>query len=682
MHICTRYRRSFLFFNRKSDTMIRTAYCKDKYLLELAKAYPNRRAVTSEIINLNAILNLPKGTEHFLSDLHGESEAYMHIRQNASGVIRRKVDALFSKTVTARERAELATLIYYPLEKLDELRETVGDLEDWYKITLMRLLEICRLLSSKYTRSKVLKRLNKTARGYDYIINELLNNEYDVINKEKYYDNIFNTIISIGSAEEFIVAVCSAIKSLVIDHLHIVGDIYDRGPRADIIMDELMKEHSLDIQWGNHDILWMGAAAGSRTCIATVLNNSITYKNLDVIEIGYGISLRPLSQFANEVYKNSNISNYMPKGNDEGDILARDDDQLIARMHKAISIIQFKLEGQTIKRNPNFDMNDRLLLDKIDYQNGTVCINGIEYQLKDCDFPTVQRDNPYELSTAEKEIMQYLKNAFLRSEKLQRHIHFLFEKGEMYTLFNRNLLFHSSIPLEEDGSFMMLTAAQGKSGKALMDYCDRVARQGYFSKEGTEERSIGKDFLWFLWCGKNSPLCAKEKIATFERLLVDDTSTWDEPKNAYYNCWKDETIAQRILEEFSLGGEGSHIINGHIPIRRNKGENPIKANGKVIVIDGGFCKAYQPTTGVAGYTLIYSAEGIRISAHEPYAGKRNAIRNNQDIISDTVVFEPSADKICVRDTDVGIRMKEKIEDLKLLLAEYERGAIKETNIRR
>ncbi len=654
---------------------------KNKYLLALAKDYPNRRAVTSEIINLNAIMNLPKGTEHFLSDLHGEHEAYMHIRRNASGVIRRKVDALFSKTVTARERAELATLIYYPIEKLDELRTTVDDLDEWYKITLMRLLEICRLVSSKYTRSKVLKHLKKTAHGYDYIINELLNNDYDVTNKERYYENIYNTIINIGSAEEIIIAVCSAIKSLVIDHLHIVGDIFDRGPRADIIMDELMKEHSLDIQWGNHDVLWMGAAAGSRTCIATVLNNSITYKNLDVIEIGYGISLRPLSQFANEVYRKTGISNYMPRGTDEGDLLSRDDDRLIARMHKAICIIQFKLEGQAIQRNPAFNMKDRLLLDKINFETGTVCIEGKEYPLKDCDFPTVQKDDPYALSSAEEEIMQYLKTAFMRSEKLQRHVRFLYEKGEMYTVFNRNLLFHGCIPLEEDGTFMALAAAQGRSGKALMDFCDRIARQGYFSKEGTDERRLGKDFLWYLWCGKDSPLCSRKKMTTFERLLIDDSSAWNEPKNAYYMCWNDETIAQRILEEFSLGGEGSHIINGHIPVRQNKGEDPIKANGKVIVIDGGFCKAYQPTTGIAGYTLIYNAEGIRISAHEPYAGRQNAIRKNQDIISDTVVFEPSADKICVRDTDVGKRVQEKIEDLTLLLSEYERGSIKEADMR-
>ena len=651
---------------------------ENKYLLELARIYPNRHAVTSEIINLNAILNLPKGTEHFLSDIHGEHEAYMHIRRNASGVIRRKVDALFSKTVTASERAELATLIYYPEEKLDELRLTVTDLDDWYKITLIRLLEVCRLVSSKYTRSKVMKHLKKTARGYDYIINELLNNDYDVVNKEKYYDNIYKTIINIGGADEFIIAVCSAIKSLVIDHLHIVGDIYDRGPRADIIVDELMKEHSLDIQWGNHDVLWMGAAAGSRTCIATVLNNSITYKNLDVIEIGYGISLRPLSQFADDVYRESDISIYMPRGSGDGDTLSYDDDRMVARMHKAISIIQFKLEGQTIRRNPGFCMEDRLLLNKIDFEKNIVCIGNKDYPLKDHGFPTVQMDDPYALSSREEEVMQYLKNAFMRSEKLQRHTHFLFEKGEMYTVYNRNLLFHGCIPLEDDGAFMPLPAAEGRSGKALMDYCDRIARQGYFSKEGTEARRRGKDFLWFLWCGKHSPLCARQKIATFERLLVDDESTWEEPKNAYYHCWNDPTIAQHILKEFSLGGEGSHIINGHIPIREKKGESPIKANGKVIVIDGGFCKAYQPTTGIAGYTLIYNAEGMRISAHEPFVGIQNAIQNNQDILSDTVVFEPSTEKIYVYDTDIGRNIREKINDLQILLQEYERGTIKES----
>jgi len=650
---------------------------ESKYMNELAKSYPNRSSALSEIINLNAILNLPKGTEHFMSDLHGEHEAFSHIRRNASGVIRRKVDILFEKSLTRSERAELSTLIYYPEEKLDSNIFEAEEKNDWYKITLRRLLEICRLVSSKYTRSKVRKHLARTASGYDYIIDELLNNDYDAVNKGHYYDNILNTIISIGSAEEFIIALCSAIKSMVIDHLHIVGDVFDRGARADLIMDQLMKEKSIDIQWGNHDVLWMGAAAGSRVCIATVLNNSITYKNLDVIEIGYGISLRPLSLFANDVYANSDVSNYMPKGNSDGDIFIEDDDSLVARMHKAICIIQFKLEGQTILRNPDYNMEHRLLLDKIDWDKGTVKINQKEYPLKEKDFPTVNKERPYELTDGEWELMQYLKNAFMRSEKLQNHIKFLFEKGEIYTIFNKNLLFHGCIPLNDDGSFMSFPVADGKSGRAFMDFCDRTARKGFFSREGSEARQLGKDFLWFLWCGKDSPLCARKKIATFERLIIDAPETWDEPKNAYYQCWNDEGIVQKILEEFSLGGEHSHIINGHVPVQYKKGEDPIKAKGKLILIDGGFCRAYQQTTGIAGYTLIYNADGMRISAHEPFRGVQNAINNNADILSETVIFEQAADKIRVKNTDTGAAISEKISDLTRLLECYETGSIKE-----
>ena len=649
----------------------------DKYLLELAKSYPSRSSVLSEIINLNAILNLPKGTEHFMSDIHGEHEAYQHIRRNASGVIRKKVDALFGKSITAKERAELATLIYYPEEKLDGIKERVTDIEDWYSITLERLLALCRFVSSKYTRSKVNKCLEKVAGGFDHVIDELLNNGNEEKNKISYYDSLIKAVIDIGAAEQLIVAICSAIKSLVIDHLHIVGDIFDRGARADIIVDELMKEASLDIQWGNHDVLWMGAAAGSRTCIATVLNNSITYKNLDVVEIGYGISLRPLSLFASEQYKDSDVSHYMPKGDTHGDFLKQDDDILIARMHKAISIIQFKLEGQTILRNPAFGMEDRLLLDKIDFDKKTVMIEGKEYLLRDSDFPTVDRENPYRLTDAEARVMHYLKNAFMRSEKLHRHVAFLFEKGEMYTILNKNLLFHGCIPLDKNGEFIKFDCAGGLSGRAFMDWCDRVARQGFFAKDGTPERQYGKDFLWFLWCGKNSPLCAREKITTFERLYVEDESTWVEPKNTYYNSWNDESVADKILSEFSLGGRGSHIINGHIPIKSRKGEAPVKAGGKLIVIDGGFCQAYQPTTGIGGYTLIYNAEGIRISAHEPFRGKTNAIQNNVDILSDTVVFEPSAEKILVKDTDQGAEIRRRIDDLELLGKAYETGRIKE-----
>ncbi|MBQ4093863.1 MAG: fructose-1,6-bisphosphatase [Oscillospiraceae bacterium] len=650
-------------------------YRSRDYLQLLAQSYPNSAAVCGEIINLSAILNLPKGTEHFMSDLHGEHEAYLHIRQNASGVIRKKVDQLFGRTLTASQRAELATLIYYPEEKLDRLRESVSDLDDWYAVTLVRLIEVLRLMGSKYTRSKVRKRLAKAAGEYTYILDELLHADMTAESKQQYYENILDTIISIGSAEQFIIAVCSGIKNLVIDHLHIVGDVYDRGPRADIIMDELMQEASLDIQWGNHDELWMGAAACSRTCIATVINNSITYKNLDVIEIGYGISLRPLALFANDVYKDSDISIYMPKGTGDGSF-SQDDDRLVARMHKAIGIIQFKLEGQTIRRNPDFGMEARLLLDKIDFGAGTVAVGDRVYPMRDCDLPTVDPADPYALTPAERDVMRYLKNAFMRSEKLQRHVRFLYEKGGIFTVFNKNLLFHGCVPMNEDGSFMQFPAFGNRSGKALMEYCEKVARQGFFAADGSEKRQKGKDFLWFLWCGKDSPLNGRKKITTFERLFVEDRTAWEEPKNAYYSFWDNEDVMRRILAEFSLG-EDSHIINGHVPVKQSKGEQPLKAGGKLIVIDGGFCRAYQPTTGIAGYTLIYNADGIRISAHQPFTSVEDAIDGNVDILSETVVSESASSKIKVRDMDDGAVLQRKIDDLKQLLAAYEAGEIKE-----
>ena len=644
-----------------------------KYLLELGRRYPTRKAVEGEIIKLSAILNLPKGTEHFLSDIHGEHEAFLHIRRNASGAIRRKVDILFGDVMSDGERAELATLIYYPEEKLTELRESGVVNEDWYAVTIERMVQICRAVSAKYTRSKVEQRLSASAAGYEHIIDELLSSDNEEKHKANYYENIIKTIIRLDSADRFISALAEGIKTLVVEHLHIVGDIFDRGPRADIIMDELEREESLDIQWGNHDILWMSAASGSRTAIATVINNSMTYKNLDVIEIGYGISLRPLALFANEVYKSSDVSIFMPKGNFGGDAFGGDDDLMIARMHKAISIIQHKLEGQVIRRHPEFHMEDRLLLDKIDMERGTVKIGDKEYPLRDRDFPTLDMKNPYKLTDGEAEVMKYLKHAFMRSEKLQRHIKLLFRKGGMYTVYNRNLLFHGCIPLNEDGSFMALDAFEGKCGRALMDTADKAARRGFFAKEGTLERQNGKDVLWFLWCGKDSPLCARKKIATFERQYIADESTWVEPKNTYYDSWNNKKIADKILKEFGLGGVGSHIINGHIPIKSKKGEAPLKAGGKLIVIDGGFCKAYHSQTGIGGYTLIYSSDGMRLCAHGSFTGYADAIKNNADIISDTVIFNQANTKIRIRDTDLGAQIRDKIADLMMLLSEYEGG---------
>ena len=644
-----------------------------KYLLELAKQYPSRKAAAAEIIRLNALLNLPKGTEHFLSDLHGEWEAFSHIRRNASGVIRNKVKQLFEKELNESERAELSSLIYYPSEKIAEAKKREDDIVCWYTVTIERLLKICRLVGSKYTREVVREHLHDKAGEFVYIIEELLSDGNDE-KKSLYCQSIVKTSIRIGAAEDIIKGLCATIKSLVIDHLHIVGDIFDRGPRADMILDELMRERSIDIQWGNHDALWMGAAAGSRVCIATVLNNSITYKNLDVIEIGYGISLRPLALFAEEVYGDSDIYAFMPKGESGGNFYGGADDTLVARMHKAISIMQFKLEGQAIKRNPSFLMNHRLILEQIDKKNGTVTLGRKKYELRDKNFPTLDDSNPYELTEGENTVMEYLRVVFMRSEKLQRQIKFIYEKGGMYKVYNNNLLYHGCIPMDENGEFLALEAGGGRYGRALMDYCDKMARVGYFAKIGSEERQAGKDFLWFLWCGKDSPLCARKKIATFERLLINDKDAWVEPKNAYYRSWDDEKIAIKILEEFGLNSIGSHIINGHLPV--HKGENPLKANGRILVIDGGFCKAYHGSTGIGGYTLIYNADGMRLQAHEPFFDREDAIKNNADIVSETIIFEHKADKMRIRETDRGSDIRERIADLMLLMDEYDNGSIK------
>ncbi|MDY3619449.1 fructose-1,6-bisphosphatase [Agathobaculum sp.] len=649
---------------------------RQKYLRLLARQYPSVQAAASEIIHLQAILRLPKGTEHFMSDLHGEAEAFVHILNNASGAVREKVDIVLRDSLPADERAQLATLIYYPEEKLEELASAAPDRAEWYRITLARLTEICHLCSSKYTRAKVRRALPPWNGD---IINELLNKNNDILNKREYFEGIISSIIEVDRADDFIISMCRLIKRLVVDHLHIVGDIFDRGPRADIIMDLLMDHHSVDIQWGNHDVLWMGAATGSRTCIATVLSNSITYNNLEMIETGYGISLRPLALFANEVYKCSAEQSCFQVKQLDDDATPKDL-TLAARMHKAIAIIQFKLEGQTILRNPSFRMEDRLLLDKIDFSRRVVTIGGKEYPLRDCDFPTVDPANPYALSPEETEVMAQLKNAFLRSEKLQTHIRFLYSKGGLYKCFNGNLLYHGCIPMTEDGAFMQFEfGGKTLSGKALMDYCEAVARQGYYAREGTSERQFGKDFLWFLWCGRHSPLFGRDHIATFERRLIADEHTWVEPKNAYYSYYNDASVCIRILKEFGLEGGHCHIVNGHVPVKSKDGESPVKADGRLIVIDGGFCRAYQPTTGIAGYTLVFDSWGIHLTAHEPFSGKRDAIENNKDIFSTSMAFDRSEARIRIDETDVGAGLQRTIDDLKDLLAAYRAGEIKEDN---
>ena len=646
-----------------------------RYLQMLSQQYPTVQAASSEIINLQAILNLPKGTEHFISDVHGEYEAFLHILNSASGVVREKVDELFATTVSKADRDQLATLIYYPREKLDEVRREIPDLEEWYRITLHRLIDVCRLASSKYTRSKVRKALPKE---YAYIIDELLNTNYEVHDKRDYYENIISTIIDIDRADDFITAVCDLIKRMVVDHLHLVGDVFDRGPRADIIMDSLMEHHSVDIQWGNHDVLWMGAATGSRTLVATVLSNSIHYNNIEVIETGYGISLRPLALFANEVYRDTDCSCFEVKIASSEAEASEKDMALSARMHKAITIILFKLEAQKILRNPGFGMEDRLLLDKIDYDNKCITINGTKYDLADTDFPTVDRANPYELSPEEDELINQLTASFEHSEKLQRHVRFLYSKGGLYKVHNGNLLLHGCVPLTPEGEILTFNAGGKRlGGRAFMDYAESVARQGYYAKPGTPERQFGMDFLWFLWCGRNSPVVGRDRMTTFERRLIKDESAWTEPKNAYYTYYNDPAVCDRLLKEFGLEGPHCHIINGHIPVKSKKGESPIKGGGKLIVIDGGFCRAYQPTTGIAGYTLIYNSNCYRIVSHKPFDGKEKAIRRNWDIASTSTIFERMETRVKIAETDVGSQLQRQADDLKALLKAYQMGEVKE-----
>ena len=650
------------------------------YLHLLARQYPNVQAAATEIINLCAILNLPKGTEHFMSDVHGESEAFIHIMNNASGAVREKVDLLFKNTLSAAERTELATLIYYPAEKLAERRDTPGERAEWYRITLYRLMDLCRACAAKYTRSKVRKALPKE---YAYIMEELLNLNGESGVCREYYDNIIETITAIGCAGAFITALCTLIKRLVVDHLHIVGDIFDRGPRADIIMDLLMQHHSVDIQWGNHDVLWMGAATGSRTCISVVLNNSIRYNNLEVIEIGYGISLRPLAVFAEEVYAGCDTSCFAPhRAEQNPDTASEKDRRSAARMCKAVAVMLFKLEGQNLLRNPDFHMDDRLLLDKIDWEKGEITLGGKRYALRDTDFPTIDPKDPYALTEDEAEVMQQLSRSFMRSEKLQRHIRFLYSKGSLYRCYNGNLLFHGCIPLDENGEFLpFVVDGESYRGKAYLDKAESIARQGYYAAEGSLEKQKGRDFLWFLWCGRNSPLFGRDHITTFERALIKEKETWAEVRNAYYRSYEDPAICDKILAEFGLHGAHCHIINGHVPVRSKDGESPIKAGGKLIVIDGGFCRAYQPTTGIAGYTLIYNSWGIRLAAHAPFAGTAAAIHDNSDIASSVQVFDRMENRIRISETDQGRAIAKDIANLKLLLAAYRAGTITESHNR-
>lgn len=649
-----------------------------RFLNLLAREFPTVQAAGTEIINLQAIMNLPKACEHFISDVHGEHEAFRHILNSCSGVVRERIDAMFGHSMSTRDRDQLATLIYYPKDKLKLIVPTLENPEEWYRITLHRLVDLTRALSSRYSRSKVRKSLPPE---YAYIIEELLHTHSEEVDKHDYFENIIATVIEIDQAEGLIRALASVIKRMAVDHLHLVGDIFDRGPRADMILDDLIDYHSVDVQWGNHDILWMGAASGSRTLVATVLANSIHYNNLDVVETGYGISLRPLSVFANEVYKDSDISCFRVKINEEnaGDYSEKDK-LLAARMHKAISIILFKLEGQKILRHPEYGMEDRLLLDKIDYQNKCISINGTCWPLEDTDFPTVDPADPYRLTSEEESVIKQLTASFLHSEKLQQHVHFLYSKGGFYKIYNGNLIFHGCIPMDDQGNLLSFTLG-GKElrGRSLFDYADKFARKAYYLKADSPEKDRGMDFLWFLWAGRNSPLFGKDRMTTFERRLIKDEAAWTEPKNAYYKLYHEKEICEKLLAEFGLTGEHCHIINGHVPVKVGKGESPIKGGGKLIVIDGGFCKAYQPTSGIAGYTLIFNSHSYRMVSHEPFVGREKALRENFDISSTPKVFERLEKRMRIRESDIGRELEAQVEELKALLAAFRDGAVKEAH---
>lgn len=643
-----------------------------KVLKVLAKQYRSIAAASTEIINLQSIMNLPKGTEHFLTDIHGEYEQFNHVLKNGSGSVRRKIDEEFGNTISNRDKKSLATLIYYPEEKLEIVRKEEDNIEDWYKISLHRLVQIIKRVSSKYTRSKVRKALPK---DFAYVIEELITEKEEIHDKEAYYNEIIHTIIRIGRAPQFIIALSELIQCLVIDHLHIVGDIFDRGPGPHIIMDTLCAYHSVDVQWGNHDMVWMGAASGHLACIANVIRLAARYGNLDTLEDGYGINLLPLATFAMDAYANADCNVFAIRSvrDYNGNDLCID-----TKMHKAIAVLQFKLEGQVILRHPEFHMEDRLLLDKIDYERKTVRIGEKEYAMWDVDFPTVDPNNPYALSEEEEKVMARLQQAFMQCEKLQRHVRFLYAKGSMYKIYNGNLLYHGCMPMNEDGSFSSVEI-HGKEygGKALYDILEHYARRGYYAKEEAE-RTAGQDIMWYIWTGKGSPVFGKDKMATFERYFLEDKETHTERKNSYYKLLEKEETVERILKEFGLHGQDSHIVNGHVPVEQIHGESPIKCGGRLLIIDGGFSKAYQKKTGIAGYTLVCNSRGMRLVAHEPFESSRAAIVNESDLFSHSIDVETYPKRKLVADTDVGREIQENIYYLEELLEAYRNGAIMES----
>lgn len=645
----------------------------DDYLELLSLKFPSIASASTEIINLEAICNLPKGTEHFVTDLHGEYDAFQHVLRNASGVIRTKIDVLFESVLSKEEREEFVMLVYYPEEKLDSLISTKMDMVDWYKKNLNNLLDLCRIVSSKYTRSKVRKALPP---DFAYIIEELLHEAQHEPNKEDYYNGILNSIIETGRAYNFVVELSNLIQRLSIDRMHIVGDIYDRGSGAHTIMDRLLSYHSFDIQWGNHDILWMGAACGNEACIANVVRICARYANFTTLQDCYGVNLLPIARFAMEVYKDDDCKNFMPKFSEE-EMLKDSDKILLAQIHKAITIIQFKVESQIINRRAGYSMYNRNLLHRIDFDRGVVTIDGNEYELKDTNFPTIDRLNPYELSPQEREVMDKLKMNFESSDKLHKHINCLYNFGSMYLKFNDNLLFHASIPMTTEGEFVEVDIdGETFSGKALFDRLDTLCRDAYYGRHNPCEL-YSVDYMWYLWCGLNSPLFGKYKMATFERYFVQDKTIHNEGKGAYFSIIDHQPNLEKVFKEFGLDINKSHIINGHVPVKYKVGENPIKAAGRRLVIDGGFSKAYQRETGIAGFTLIYNSYGLQLVHHEPFESKLKTIELGRDILSSKFVVENSSERVSVGQTDIGRELKAQIADLKGLLEAYRLGLIKE-----
>ena len=647
------------------------------YLTLLSQQYPTVKAASTEIIRLQSRQKLPKLTEHFMSDIHGEYESFLHILKNASGVIKDKITQIYGRTLSERDRQVLATLIYYPEQKLEYIKDEVDDINDWYKITLYRLIEICRVVASKYTRAKIREFLPE---AFGSTIDELIHANTDYgSDKETYYNESISTIVELGQADDFIVEISTLIQTLAIGRLHIIGDIFDRGPRADIILDTLTKYHSVDIQWGNHDVLWMGAASGHPACIANVIRISARYGNLNTLEDDYGINLMPLANFANTVYGDDPCSLFAIKHVEREDYsISQVEEEVEVKMHKAIAIIQFKLEGQLMMRRPEFHMADRLLLDKINYEKGSITIDGKEYDLLDHNFPTIDPKDPYALSPEEEDIMNRLVNAFKGCEKLQKHIQFFFKQGSLYLCYNDNLYYHGCVPFNEDGTFRDVTLKGKKySGKALYDFLESCARKGYYMSSDPEERLYGQDIMWFIWSNEDSPVFGKEKMATFERYFINEPSLKEERKDYYYKLIEREDICDMILREFGMDPKRCHIVNGHMPVKFKKGESPIKGNGKLLIIDGGFSKAYQKTTGIAGYTLIYNSYGLRLVTHEPFESLEKAIIEETDIHSNITVVQLVNERRLVADTDVGKQIRKDIVDLEQLLDAYRRGLLRE-----